>query len=77
MGKHNEGKGVRRWRLKMAIRWQNDMVMCFDYDGQQIPELQGRYEEMRRKVLAASDRDTIFRTGIWNTAAYDIPRNRW
>lgn len=77
MRKRTEGQQARTWRLMTAIRWQNDMVMCFDYDDQQIPELQGKYSEVRRKVLAAADRDTVFRLGVWNVVAYETARNSW
>jgi hypothetical protein len=40
-------------RIKSVILWQNGMVMVFDDDGQQMPELQGPKEEAMRKLRAA------------------------
>lgn len=52
-------------KLKRVIRWQNGMVMAFDENGQQIPELQGPFEEVKEKCRAAADADTIFEGGNW------------
>ena len=48
-----------------VIHWQNDEVMVFDEAGEPIPSLQGRYEEMREKILAAADELTQFWSGQW------------
>lgn len=40
--------------LKHAYRFANGMVASFDERGQQIPELQGTYEEVGEKVRLAT-----------------------
>ncbi len=34
-----------------VIRWVNGMVMVFDEEGQQLPGYQGRWKDMREKIL--------------------------
>ena len=36
--------------IKSIIRCPNDMVMVFDEEGEQIPEYQGQYEEIKGKT---------------------------
>ncbi len=38
-----------------VIIWQNGMVMSFDSQGQQMPEWQGKYEELKGKIAALPD----------------------
>lgn len=64
-------------RVKTAIHWGNGMVMVFGEEGQQILELQGRYSEVREKVLAASDAQTTFEIGVWNKGLQTVPREDW
>jgi len=35
----------RKIVIKTVIRFQDDMVMVFDKEGEQIPKYQGKYEE--------------------------------
>jgi hypothetical protein len=62
--------------LRHVMRWQNGMVMAFDENGQQIPALQGRYDDVRHAVLAAADANTVFSTGIWSNGADDTMSGR-
>jgi hypothetical protein len=64
---------------RAVIRWTNsDMVMTFGQDGQQIPELQGPYEEVREAVLAAAGEHTRFQHGsTWGQAPEDVSREEW
>lgn len=39
-------------RITHVVRWENGMVMVFDQHGQQMPDYQGPWEEMRDKILA-------------------------
>lgn len=48
-------------RVKQVLLFRNSMVAAFDYDGQQIPELQGPKAEVFRKLMDAVDVDTEFR----------------
>ena len=46
--------------IKAVIRCQNGMVMVFDKKGEQIPEYQGRYEEVKESILKDAPPDTRF-----------------
>ena len=37
--------------IKTVIRSQNSMIMVFDKKGEQIPEYQGQYEDVKEKIL--------------------------
>ena len=37
--------------IKSVYRLKNDMVMVFDAEGEQIPEYQGRYEDVKESIL--------------------------
>ena len=36
--------------IASVIRWMNGNVMVFDADGNQIPEYQGRWEDVKYKI---------------------------
>lgn len=63
--------------LAKAILWQNGMVMAFDESGAQIPDLQGRYEDVAEKVLAAANDSTLFQQGLWGRGAVTVSRELW
>lgn len=42
-------------KIAKVIHWQNDMVMCFDQYGEQMPEYQGPIEEVEAKIKAVYD----------------------
>lgn len=46
--------------IKTVIRIKNDMVMVFDEDGEQIPEYQGYYDDVKEKILANATPDSVF-----------------
>ena len=37
--------------VKTVIRAANNMVIAFDEQGHQMPEYQGRYEDVKRKIM--------------------------
>ena len=37
--------------IKTVIRAANNMVIAFEEQGNQIPEYQGRYEDVKRKIM--------------------------
>ena len=64
--------------IKSAIRTPNDMVMVFDEDGEQIPEYQGCYDEVKELVLVNAPPGTLF--GRWldyKTDIETVSRNDW
>ena len=46
--------------IKTVIRLQNDMVFVFDENGEQVPQYQGRYEDVRGNVLRDAPTGTAF-----------------
>ncbi len=46
--------------IKTIIRLINDGVMVFDAEGEEIPDYQGRYEEVREVVLREATPNTAF-----------------
>lgn len=43
-----------------VIKLSNGVVMVFDEKGEQMPEYQGRYEEVRVKILARAPKGANF-----------------
>ena len=52
--------------INEVIRSQNGMVMVFDKKGEQMPEYQGKYDEVRVKILARAPKEAKFYHGTWN-----------
>lgn len=64
--------------IKNVIRSQSDMVMVFDNNGEQIPEYQGQYEEVKEKILKDAPPDAVF--GYFpdcETELQIVPRQEW
>ena len=64
--------------IKTAIRSQNNMVMVFDEDGEQIPEYQGQYEEVKESILKDAPPNAVF--GYfpdYETELEIVPREEW
>lgn len=64
-------------RVKTAIHWSNGMVMCFDYDGRLLVELQGSYRSVRHQVMERSDAHTEFALGDWTKALNPVHEVDW
>jgi len=56
--------------IKSVIRCPNNMVVVFDDDDEQVPEYQGKYEEVRERVLRDAPADTLF--GLWFDYETDV-----
>jgi hypothetical protein len=64
--------------IKTVIRFQNNMVMVFDEEGEQIPEYQGQYEEVKESILKDAPKDTVFAHGFSDAGELlRIPREEW
>jgi len=64
--------------IKSVIKCPNNMVMVFDEDEEQIPQYQGRYEEVKGSILNDAPLGAIF--GHWIDYEADIrtvPRQEW
>jgi hypothetical protein len=46
--------------IKKIIRLQNDMVMVFDENGEQVPEYQGFYIDVKDKIMAEAPAGAVF-----------------
>lgn len=60
-----------------VIRFSNDMVMVFDEKGEQLPMYQGRYEEVKAKILAHAPQSAEFYLGDWPRAGHSVARKDW
>jgi hypothetical protein len=65
-------------RIKSVIRCPNNMVIVFGEDDEQVSEYQGRYEEVRARILRDAPPAAIF--GHWLECTTDIKtvsREKW
>ena len=46
--------------IRTVIRINNNMVLVFDEEGEQIPEFQGYYENVKDKILANASGGSVF-----------------
>lgn len=65
--------------LLQAIRWDNNEVLCFDAEGDKIPELSGRYEFVRERVLRRASVRTLFTRAAWSRHVMPrhVTREEW
>jgi hypothetical protein len=64
--------------IKKIIRLKDDMVMVFDEDGEQLPEYQGRYVEVKEKIMADAPAGAIFNHWFGHSFKPDmVETKRW
>ena len=64
--------------IKAVIRCQNNMVMVFDKEGEQIPEYQGQYGEVKEKILKDASSSAVFcHLPDYKTELEIVPREEW
>ena len=64
--------------IKSAIKTSNNMVIVFDENGEQIPEYQGQYEEIKERVLKDAPPEAIFgRLLDYEADIQTISREEW
>ena len=64
--------------IRTAIRLKNNMVVVFDEKGEQIPEYQGQYDEVKEKILRDAPPDAVFSHGFTNYGkSQEVPREEW
>jgi len=56
---------------------ENPLVMVFDKKGEQIPVYQGRYEDVKAKILAHAPKSAKFFRAVWMVSGGEIPRKEW
>lgn len=70
--------GKEQAMFKTAIRLQNDMVMVFDEEGEQVSGYQGQYGDVKRHILQDAMPRTVFAHWFDYAAEQQIvPRERW
>ena len=64
--------------IKTVIKCPNNMVMVFDERGEQIPEYQGQYEEVKEGILKDTSLDVAF-SYFFDTEPKlrDVSREQW
>ena len=64
--------------IKTVIRLQNDMVLVFDENGEQVPQYQGRYEDVRGNVLRDAPTGTAFNHWLGSAVKTEtVAKERW
>ena len=65
--------------IKSVCKWQDGMVMVFDKKGEQIPEYQGQYENVKESILKDAPPDAVFSHGFWDEAELlkVVSREEW
>ena len=64
--------------IKTVIRAGNDMVMVFDAEGEQMPEYQGQYEDVREGILRDAPAGTVFNHWFGcSLEPSDVPVKDW
>ena len=64
--------------IRTVIRCPDDMVMVFDREGEQIPEYQGQYHEVKERILADSAPGTVFgHLRNFEPELRKVPREEW
>ena len=71
IGKDRQKEEKMTKAIDMIIRLQNEMVMVFDAEGEQIPEYQGQYEDVKKIILRDAPPHAVF-THCLNPT--DIPK---
>lgn len=61
--------------ISEVIKLETGKVLVFDEKGEQIPEFQGSYQDVRVKILARAPRDAKFFHGDW--PGHPVPRKDW
>jgi len=75
-GSHDKKRGTTM--IKAAVRFQNDMVMVFDKNGEQISEYQDQYQEVKESILEEAPPNAIFAHGLTDDGELQrVPREEW
>jgi hypothetical protein len=71
-------KKSRQRAIKTVIRCSNAMVIVFDKKGEQIPEYEGYYQEVRESILRNAPNDAVFgRFPDYEIELEIVPRQEW
>jgi hypothetical protein len=64
--------------IRSVVRCPSDMVLVFDEDDEQVPEYQGKYQEVRERILRDAPPAALF--GHWFDLGSDVKtvsREEW
>jgi len=64
--------------IKTVIKCPNNMVMVLDGEGEQVPEYQGQYQEVRESILRGAPLNAVF--GYLSDSEpelREVPREEW
>ena len=68
----------RQRAIKTVVRCPGNMVIVFDKAGEQIPEYQGQYQDVKENILGNAPPDAVFcHLFDCDTSFRPIPRARW
>ncbi len=64
--------------IKTAIRLQNNLVMVFDKEGEQIPICQNQYQAVKEIIVNYAPPDAVFAHGFTDAGELrKVPREEW
>jgi hypothetical protein len=64
--------------IKTVIRLRNNMVIVFDAEGEQIPEYQGQYEDVKARILRDTASGTVFNHWFGHSLLPEaVPAENW
>ena len=64
--------------IKTVIRIRNNMVMVFDAEGEQVPDYQGQYEDVKERILRDASSGTVFNHWFGHTLEPEaVPGKTW
>lgn len=63
--------------IKTVIRLQNGEVMVFDADGEQLPEYQGRYQQVREGILRDAAPEAVFCHWFGTDESQPVSKASW
>jgi len=61
--------------IKSVIKAEKGMVIVFDEHGEQMPEYQGQYEEVKEKILRDAPPGAVFTKVAYTLQP--VPREDW
>lgn len=63
--------------IQDVIKFPNGIVIVFDEKGEQIPEYQGRYDQVRDMILRDAPPTAKFIHAVFNLSGNGVPREEW
>lgn len=63
--------------IQQVVKFGNDMVLVLDEKGEQMPEYQGHYREVKDKILADAPEDAKFYLSGWPLYGTPLPREQF